>query len=71
MDETFEKDIVYRTIEIIYSTLKNEMEMETYNAGLSVWNTSYGEFNSQGLRQHAPIKLRLNRPTAMLFNMNY
>lgn len=64
-------DIINRTIQILYSDLKNEMEMEQNNAKLSVWSTLYGDFNKQGLRAHAPIKIRKNKPQSMLFNMNY
>lgn len=69
MDETFD-DIKKQTIEIIYSTLKNEMEIEANNANLSVWNTLYGDFNSQGLRQHPPVKIRKNT-SGMQFHMKY
>lgn len=64
-------DIVNRTIQILYSDIKNEMEMEQNNAKLSVWSTLYGDFNKQGLRAHAPVKIRNNKPQSMLFNMNY
>ena len=64
-------DIINRTIQILYSDIKNEMEMEQNNAKLSVWSTLYGDFNKQGLRAHAPVKIRKNKPQSMLFNMNY
>lgn len=64
-------DIINRTIQVIYGNLKNEMEIEQNNAKLSVWSTLYGDFNKEGLRQTPPIKIKRNRPTPMLFNMNY
>jgi len=64
-------ECVDRTIEIITTQIRNEYETIACNQKLTVWNSLYGDFNTQGLRQHPPIKLRKKRPTPMLFNMHY
>jgi hypothetical protein len=64
-------DIINRTIQVLYSDIKNEMEMEQNNSKLTIWSTLYGDFNKHGLRAHAPVKIRKNKPQSMLFNMNY
>lgn len=71
LSNTDTMDVVNRTIQVIYTNLKNEMEMEMTNSKLSVWSTLYGEFNKEGLRSHPPVKIRKNKPQSMLFNMNY
>jgi len=53
------------------SNIKNQMEMEQANKKLTVWTTLLGDFNKEGLRAHAPIKLRRRHPQYMAFNMNY
>jgi hypothetical protein len=63
--------IVDRMINIIVSTIRNEFENNANNQRLTVWNSLLGDFNEQGLRAHAPIKLRKNRIPFMQFNMNY
>lgn len=65
------QEIIDRTIQNIYDYVKNEIEMEENNSKLSIWNTVYGDFNSQGLRQTPPIKTKKRRPDPFLFNMNY
>jgi hypothetical protein len=65
------RDIVDRSINIIVSQIKNEILNEQNNKRLTIWNTVLGDFNSQGLRAHAPIKIRKKRPATMQFNMNY
>ena len=67
----FIQDITDETIEIITSTVRCNLEMEQQNVKLTIWDTVLGDFNAQGLRQHAPIKIRERRPTPMQFNMNY
>jgi hypothetical protein len=76
MDEAERKrndiqEIINRSIQVIYEYVKNEIEMEENNQKLSIWNTVYGDFNSQGLRQTPPIKTKKRRPDPFLFNMNY
>lgn len=65
------RDIIDRTIEIITSTIRNEYEIIENNRKLTVWNTLYGDFNKEGLRAHAPIKIRKGGPARFQFNMNY
>lgn len=65
------KEIVDRTINIIITQIRNEYEMADNNKKLTVWNTLYGDFNKEGLRAHAPIKIRKKRSDRMQFNMNY
>lgn len=65
------RDINNQTITIIVSYIKNEIEMEQNNKSLTVWNTLYGDFNKEGLRQHPIIKIRKRHPQYMAFNMNY
>lgn len=70
-ENDYVRDIVDRTINIIVSQIRNEYEMIQNNNKLTIWNTVYGDFNKEGLRAHAPIKIRKRRPPQMLFNMNY
>lgn len=65
------RDIVDRAINIIVSQIRNEYEITENNRKLTVWNSLYGDFNKQGLRAHAPIKLRKKRVPQMMFMMNY
>ena len=64
-------NMIDQTIEIIYSQVKTDLEMEENNKKLSVWTTVLGNFNDQGLRSHAPIKVLNNHPAYCQFNMNY
>ena len=65
------RSIINQTINIIVSNIKNQMQMEQANKKLTVWTTLLGDFNKEGLRAHAPIKLRRKHPQYMAFNMNY
>lgn len=65
------KDINNQTINIIVSSIRDEVEMTSNNKKLSVWDTVYGDFNRQGLRAHAPIKIRKRMPQRMMFFENY
>lgn len=65
------RTMINQTINIIVSAIKDEFEMIQNNKKLSVWNSVLGDFNTQGLRQYAPIKLRTRHPQYMAFNMNY
>ena len=58
-------------INIITTDVRNNLGMEECNSKLSIWTTVLGDFNSQGLRSHAPIKIRERRPQPLMFNMNY
>lgn len=69
--ESYVQSMIDQVIEIIVSNIRNSLGMEEANSKLSIWTTVYGNFNSSGLRQYAPIKVRNKRPAAMQFNMNY
>lgn len=64
-------NMIDQTIEIIYSDVKTTLEMEQNNAKLSVWTTVLGDFNDNGLRSYAPIKISNRHPAHCQFNMNY
>jgi hypothetical protein len=63
--------IIGLTINFIASAVKTDLEIQDANSKLTVWTTVLGDFNDQGLRSHAPIKIRERRPDPMMFNMNY
>jgi hypothetical protein len=65
------RDIIDRTIQIIVSQVRSEIETIESNNKLSIWSTLYGDFNKEGLRGHAPIKIRKKRVPEMMFQMNY
>ena len=69
--ESYVQNLIDQTIELIYSEVKTNLEMEENNRKLSIWSTVLGDFNSQGLRSFAPIKTRLRRPNPFELNMNY
>lgn len=64
-------EIINRTINIITSQIRNEYEIEQNNKKLTIWSTLYGTLNEQGLRAHAPIKIRKGGPDRFMFQMNY
>ncbi len=65
-------DMINQVINIIVSDVKINLETEQNNAKLSVWTSILGDgVNDNGLRSHAPIKVRHKRPEPFLFNMNY
>lgn len=68
---SYVQNMIDQTIELIYSDVKNNLEMEQNNRKLSQWTTVLGDFNSHGLRSYAPIKTLLRRPNPLEFNMNY
>lgn len=65
------QSMIDQTIEIITSDIRNNLGMEEHNRKLSAWVQLYGDFNTDGLRQHAPIKVREKRPSPMQFHMRY
>lgn len=66
------KDINNQTITIIVSAIRDEVETTENNKKLSIWDQALlGDFNRQGLRAHAPIKIRKRHPQYMAYNMNY
>jgi len=65
------KSINEQVIELIYSQLKLEYEIEENNKKLTIWTSLLGDFNEHGLRQYSTIKTN-NKPINKLrFNMNY
>lgn len=69
--ESYVQDMIDQVIEIIYSDVKNNLEVEYNNSKLSKWVTVLGDFNDNMLRSHSDIKIRKRRPNPMEFNMNY
>lgn len=69
--ESYVQSMIDQVIEVIVANIRSSLGMEECNSKLSVWTTVYGDFNSNGLRQHAPIKIRNKRPAPFQFNMNY
>lgn len=65
------QDIIDQTIEVITNHIRNEIGMEQENQKLSAWVQVYGDFNTHGLRQFPPIKVKERRANVMQFNMNY
>ena len=65
------QNMIDQVIEIITSQIRNEYGIIEANSKLTIWTTVLGDFNSAGLRQHAPIKVLNKRPNPMEFNMNY
>lgn len=63
--------IIDRSIEIIVSQVRSDLLTEQNNKKLTIWNSLLGNFNKEGLRQHAPIKIRKRHPTYMQFHMRY
>ena len=60
------------TIESIVNDIKVNLGMDECNSKLSIWTTVYGDFNPNGLRQHAPItSIRKRKPQSMFFFENY
>lgn len=60
-----------QTMNIIVSAVKDEYDTIASNKRLTVWNTLLGDFNTNGLRAHPPLKIRRKFPQRMMFNMNY
>lgn len=69
--DSYVQSMIDQTIEVIYSGIRAEKEMEECNSKLTIWTTVLGDTNAHGLRAHAPIKIQEKRPTPFLFNMNY
>jgi len=69
--ESYVQNMIDQVIEVIVTDIRNNMEMDENNRKLSVWTTVYGDFNTEGLRQHPPIKVRNRHPAYFQFNMNY
>jgi len=65
------RSIINQTLNIIITQIRDQVEMETNNKKLTIWTTLLGDFNSHGLRSHAPLKIKHKHPQYMAFNMNY
>lgn len=63
--------LIDQTIEIIVSNIRNTLGIQQANQELSAWVQVYGDFNTQGIRAHAPIKIAGKRPSPFQFHMNY
>jgi len=75
-DGTISKDqyiqnMIGETIARIVFDVKNTLGYEQCTNKYSIWTTLYGDFNKDGLRQYAPIKILKNRPNSFEFNMKY
>ena len=64
-------DLINRVTEAIVSDISVNLGMENFLNKTSVWNTLYGDFNPEQLRQYSTIKTRERRPDPCQFNMNY
>lgn len=65
------RSIMNQTINVIVRSIRDEIETTQHNKQLSVWSTVLGDFNKEGLRAHAPIKIRRRHPQYMAFHMKY
>jgi len=64
--------IVDKTISMLIDGIQTDIGMQEANSKLSIWNaTVLGDFNENGLRQYAPLKMRERGPDRMLFHMKY
>jgi hypothetical protein len=57
------------TVAYIVDYIKSEYQIEEQNRDLTAWVSIFPQSN--GLRQHAPIKLRERRPTNFQFHYSY
>lgn len=64
-------NIISQTARIVLDDVVNTLGIEKANQSLDVWTTVLGDFNSHGLRSHAHIKTRENKPPSGLFFENY
>jgi hypothetical protein len=69
--ESYVQSMISQTIEVITSDVRVNMGMDNTNSKLSIYSTVLGDFNTQGLRQHAPIKVRNKKPNSFEFHMHY
>ena len=65
------QEMIQRSIELITSTVRDEIEVARNNEKLSVWSTVLGDFNKEGLRGHDQIRVNNKHPKTMQINMNY
>jgi len=65
------ENMIGETITRIVYDVKNTLEYEQCTNKYTIWNTTYGDFNKEKLRQYAPIKILKKRPNSFEFNMKY
>jgi hypothetical protein len=58
MSQNIISNMIKEVIEIIVLDVKYNIEKEINNNKLNIWTTVLGDFNNDGLRSHAPIKIR-------------
>lgn len=63
--------ITNQAIIVIANTILAEQQQFVYNGKLNIWNTVLGDFNSNGLRSHAPLKIKKNDYIKGVFIENY
>lgn len=64
-------EIINQTIQVIVTQVKDNLGMDQRNSQLTKWTTLLGDFNEEGLRSHAPIKINKRKPQSLLINMVY
>ena len=69
--EEYINNMIGQTIVRIIYDIKNVLGYEQCMNKYSIYSTVYGELNDQGLRAHAPIKLKEKRPNSFEFHMRY
>ena len=70
--ESYIQNMIDQVVEVIYSDVKNNLEVAENNSKLSIWTSVLGEgLNQHNLRSVPPIKTRVRRPNPMEFNMKY
>jgi hypothetical protein len=70
--ESYIQNMIDQVVEVIYSDVKNNLEIIENNSKLSIWTSVLGEgLNQHNLRSVPPIKTRVRRPNPMEFNMKY
>jgi hypothetical protein len=69
--DDYVQNMIDQTIELITSDVRNNLGMDEINKNLTIWTTVYGDFNSHGLRQVPPIKIRNKHPAHFQFHMRY
>ena len=56
--QNYVQSMIDQVIEVIFADVRNNLGMDECNSKLSIWTTVMGDFNTNGLRQHSPIKIR-------------
>ena len=64
-------DLISKVVDTLVSELNTEFGLNNFYRTTSVWNTLYGDFNPERLRQHSKIKLNERRPVITECRMNY